>query len=69
MKDEFDEYTVRLKDMPPSFRGLVYHTDDGEPVLILNSRLTRETNGKSYLHELRHIERGDLDDRTYREYK
>lgn len=67
--DEFDECTVRLKDLPPSVRGFVFHTDDGDPVVILNSRLTREANRRSWLHELRHVRRGDLDDPTYHEYQ
>ena len=68
MKDDFDEYTVRLMDLPLSVRGFVYHDDDGRPVIILNARLTREQNASSYLQELKHIERGDLDNLNYFEY-
>lgn len=69
MPDEFGECTVRLQDLPPSVRGFVCHTDDGDPVVILNSRLTREANRGSYDHELRHIERGEMYDPNYREYE
>ncbi len=68
MGDAYGECTVILKDLPPSVRGFVFHDDDGRPVIILNSRLTREANGQSYLHELRHIERGDLDNLDFHEY-
>lgn len=68
MQDAFDECTVRLQDLPPSVRGFVFHTDDGDPVMVLNSRLTREANRGSYDHELLHIQRGDMDDPTYHEY-
>lgn len=68
MQDAFNEYTVRLVDLPPSVRGFVFHDDDGSIVIILNSRLTREANGRSYFHELRHIQRGDLENLLFNEY-
>lgn len=36
--------------------------------MVLNARLTREQNRKSYDHELEHIERGDMYEPTYNEY-
>lgn len=68
MTDRYGEYTVLLKDLPPSVRGFVFHTDDGDPVMILNSRLTREANRGSYDHELLHIQRGDMDNPNFIEY-
>lgn len=51
---------VRLVDLPPRVRGFVTNKD-GEPVIVLNARLTREQNRKTYLHELKHIKNGDFE--------
>ena len=51
---------VRIVDLPPRVRGFVTRKD-GEPVIVLNARLTREQNLKTYLHELRHIRDGDFE--------
>ena len=57
-----------LVDLPTSVRGFCYHDDDGEEYVVLNSRLTREQNLKTYDHEQKHIERGELYEPTYNEY-
>ena len=59
---------VRLCNLPARARGLCYHDDDGSPLIVLNARLTREQNRRTYDHELKHIEDDELDDKTYREY-
>ena len=59
---------ARLMDLPTSVRGICYHDDDGEEFIILNSRLTREQNRKTYDHEKKHIDRGDMYEPTYNEY-
>lgn len=64
-----NENEVILEDLPTSVRGFVFLGDDGEPVIVVNSRLTREQNRKTFLHEKRHIRRGDLTNRSYCEYK
>ncbi len=51
---------VRFMDLPPRIRGFVVRLN-GEDTIVLNSRLSREQNMKTYLHEKRHIERGDFD--------
>ena len=51
---------VRIVDLPPRVRGFVTKKN-GEPVIVLNARLTREQNLKTYLHELRHIRNGDFE--------
>ena len=58
-----------LVDLPTSIRGFCYHDDDGEVYIVLNARLTREANRRTYDHERRHIRRGDLDNVEYIEYK
>ena len=57
-----------LMDLPTSVRGFVYHDDDGTAHIILNARLSHEQNITTYLHELRHIRRGDLDNLNFHEY-
>lgn len=59
---------IRLMNLPTSVRGFVYHDDDGELYIVLNSRLSHEQNLSTYVHELKHIRRGDLDDLNYHEY-
>lgn len=59
---------TRLMNLPTSVRGFVYHDDDGETYIVLNSRLSHEQNLSTYVHELKHIRRGDLDNPNYHEY-
>lgn len=59
---------IRLADLPTSVRGFVYHDDDGEMYIVLNSRLSHEQNLSTFVHELKHIRRGDLDNPNYHEY-
>lgn len=62
------QYHTRLVDLPPAVRGFVYKDEDGNPCIILNARLTRAQNRKTYDHEVEHIEHGDLDNPDYLEY-
>lgn len=64
-----EENEVILQDLPTSVRGFVFLGDDGEPVIVVNSRLTREQNRRTYSHERRHIDRNELTDPNYIEYK
>ena len=64
-----NENEVIMADLPTSVRGFVFLDDEGEPVIVVNSRLTREQNRKTFRHERRHIRRGELTNTTYREYK
>jgi hypothetical protein len=50
-------YKVVLADLPPKIKGMIVKEDDCFTIL-LNSRLSREQNMKTYLHEKKHIERG-----------
>lgn len=58
-----------LIDLPTSVRGFVFLGDDGEPVIVVNSRLTREQNRKTFRHEKKHIRKGHLTDTAYHEYE
>ena len=64
-----EERNVILQDLPTSVRGFVFQGEDGEPVIVVNSRLTREQNRKTYRHERKHIKKNQLNDPTYHEYK
>jgi hypothetical protein len=64
-----DENRVILQDLPTSVRGFVFLGDDGDPVIVVNSRLTREQNRKTWEHERKHIADGDMYESTYIEYK
>lgn len=64
-----DENRVILQDLPTGIRGFVFQGDDGEPVIVVNSRLTREQNRKTYDHERGHIDRGEMNEPTYHEYE
>ena len=64
-----EERPATLVNLPTSVRGFCYHDDDGEEYVVLNARLTREANRKTFDHERRHIRRGDLYDGNYIEYK
>lgn len=63
-----EEDVVILQDLPTSVRGFVFHDDAGDPVIVLNARLTREQNQRTYKHEKRHIRKGDMYEPTYNEY-
>ena len=63
-----DDHVI-LQDLPTSVRGFVFQGDDGEPVIVVNSRLTREQNRKTYDHERGHIDRGEMNEPDYNEYE
>ena len=66
MNDE--ENRAVLMDLPTSIRGFCCCDQDGEPMIVVNSRLTREQNQLTYDHERRHIRRGDMYNEDYHEY-
>lgn len=64
-----NENEVILADLPTSVRGFVFLGDDGEPVIVVNARLTREQNRKTFRHEKKHIRKGQMTDAAYHEYE
>ena len=56
-----DDYITRLVSLPTTVRGFVAVDADGNPNIYINARLTEEERQRAYLHEVRHIIRGDLD--------
>ena len=63
-----DPVPVVLKDLPPRIRGFVCLGSDYNPCIVINSRLSKEQQQKTYRHELKHIENGDMDNLNFREY-
>ena len=51
---------VKMIDLPVTVKAFVHRNDDDSYTIILNSRLCREQNVRSYLHELQHIDNADL---------
>lgn len=64
-----NENEAILVDLPTSVRGFVFLDDEGEPVIVVNSRLTREQNRRTFRHEKNHIAKDQLTDTTYHEYE
>lgn len=64
-----EERPVLLENLPTTVRGFCYHDDDGEEYIVLNARLTREQNLRTYDHEKAHIDRGDMFNEDYHEYE
>lgn len=56
-------------DLPTTVRGFVYHDNNGEYYIVVNARLTREANRRTWIHEKRHIRCGDLENTCYHEYE
>ena len=62
-----EENMAILQDLPTSVRGFVFLGDDGEPVIVVNSRLTREANRRTFRHEKKHVKKNQLTDPDYKE--
>lgn len=62
------EVPIVLKDLPVGVRGFVCLGSDFEPVIVINSRLSREQQLLTYRHELRHLRRGEMFNEEYHEY-
>jgi hypothetical protein len=63
-----NDVPIILQDLPVGVNGFVCLGSDYEPVIVINSRLSRENQLKTYRHEKEHIDRGDMYDATYNEY-
>lgn len=60
---------VRVQDLPASVHGICYHDDDLNPYIIINAKMDRAHQLSTLRHELDHIERGQMFDPDYHEYK
>lgn len=52
-----------LFDLPPDIKGFVKEDECGEPIIIINARYTREANLATYIHEQKHCQCGDLENK------
>ena len=59
---------VILKDLPVHVHGFVCLGSDFEPIIIINARMSREQQLRTYKHEILHIQRGDMINVNYHEY-
>ena len=66
--DEFGEVPVILQSLPSGCRGFCCLGSDCEPIIILNKNMTYEMQRRTYLHEMKHIESGEIFDPFYSEY-
>jgi Zn-dependent peptidase ImmA (M78 family) len=54
------DYYVTLHPLPGGIRGFVTKRED-IPIIVINDNLSHEEKVKAFVHEITHIERGDLD--------
>ena len=59
---------IILKDLPAGVNGFVCLGSDYEPIIVINSRLSREDQLKTYRHEKGHLDRGEMYNESYNEY-
>ena len=60
---------VILKDLPVKVHGFVCLGSDYEPIIVINARLSRVQQLKTYWHEIKHIQRGEMFNMNYHEYE
>lgn len=59
---------IILKDLPVHVRGFVCLGSDFEPIIVINARMTREQQLRTYRHEIKHLQRGEIYNVNYHEY-
>lgn len=59
---------IVLKDLPVHVRGFVCLGSDFEPIIVINARMTREQQLRTYRHEIKHLQRGEIYNVNYHEY-
>ena len=63
-----EEVPIVLKDLPAEIRGVICLGSDFEPIIVINSRLSREQQLRTYRHELQHLRKGEMFNEDYHEY-
>ena len=63
-----EDVPVVLLDLPPHIKGFIVLGSDYNPCIVINSRMSVEQQCKTYQHEIRHLENGDMDNEDYNEY-
>ena len=59
---------IVLQDLPVDVHGFVCLGSDYEPIIVINSRLSKEKQQLAYDHELKHLKRGEMFNEDYHEY-
>lgn len=54
------DINVQFVSMPPRIRALVSSNEDDSYTILINKDLTPELQKEAFLHEMQHIESGDL---------
>ena len=65
---QMEEVPIVLKDLPAEIRGVICLGSDFEPIIVINSRLSREQQLRTYRHELQHLRKGEMFNEDYHEY-
>ena len=60
---------VILIDLPVRIHGFVCLGSDYEPIIVINARLSRVQQMRTYRHEINHIQRGEMFNVNYHEYE
>lgn len=63
-----DNIPIVLKDLPVHVRGFVCLGSDFEPIIIINARMSREQQMRTYKHEIKHLQCGEMYNVNYHEY-
>lgn len=63
-----DNIPIVLKNLPVHVRGFVCLGSDFEPIIVINARMTREQQLRTYRHEIKHLQRGEMYNVNYHEY-
>lgn len=63
-----DNIPIVLKDLPVHVRGFVCLGSDFEPIIVINARMSREQQLRTYRHEIKHLQRGEMYNVNYCEY-
>lgn len=56
----YDNYTVRLLDLPYTVKAVTAMDEDGYYNIYINSKLSKETQQKAVQHELAHVQMNDF---------
>lgn len=54
------DYYITLHPLPGGIRGFVTKRED-VPIIVINDNLSYEAKVKTFVHEITHIERGDIE--------
>ena len=63
-----DNIPIVLKDLPVHVRGFVCLGSDFEPIIVINARMSRKQQLRTYRHEIKHLQRGEMYNVNYHEY-